>query len=208
MNLSTAGALIGWLATGVTLGSTWMQFRRLQRRGLEGVSLATWTLFVLMGLFWMTYGAWRHSGEIFAGSAVIFPLQVAIVVRLSPGRHWRTLVRALVYFGALCLAPTVVWGWFGGLLGTGVAMTLNRIPQIVELVRRGDASGVSAASWTWGATGSLLWVTYYASAHLWGALLATGFAGTASAVIAVLAAWRHRSSRRDHVASSLEPATS
>lgn len=207
MKLASLGVVIGWLAVGVGLGSTWIQFRRLRRRGLEGVSLATWTLFVLMGLFWMTYGAWRHSWEIFVGSAVILPLQVAIVVRLSPWRHWRTLTRALGYFVVLCVTPTLVWGWFGGLLGTGAAMTLNRVPQIVELVRRDDARGVSAASWAWGATGSLLWVTYYASAHLWGAFIATGFAGAASVVIAVLAAWRHRNRRSRQFELAYEPAT-
>lgn len=192
---------MGWAAVSVGLWSTWIQFRRIRHQGHEGVSLATWVLFLFMGLFWMTYGVARRSPQIVMGSLLVFPLQLAIVARLQPFRHVKVLARSFGYFAALCVAPVLIWGWIGGLIGTGIAMTINRGPQIIELIRHADASGVSVASWTWGVTGSTLWVLFYASSRLWGALAATAFAGVANAVIAVLATWRHRQAtvvRRAH----------
>ena len=191
---STA-VLLGWGAVAVGLWSTFIQFRRIQRRGHEGVSLATWVLFLFMGLFWMTYGAARRSPEVVMGSAIIFPLQFAIVVRLEPWRHARVVARALGYFAVFCVAPTLIWGWIGGLVGVGIAMTINRGPQIVELLRHRDASGVSVASWLYGVVGSVMWILFYAQGHLYGAMAATSFAGVANGVIAGLAAWRHAQMR-------------
>ena len=187
--------LLGWCAVGIGLWSTFLQFRRIQKRGHEGVSLATWVLFLFMGIFWMTYGATRRSPEIIMGSAVIFPLQFAIVVRLEPWRHTGVVLRALGYFAALCVLPTLVWGWIGGLAGVAVAMTINRGPQIVELIRHHDASGVSVTSWLYGVLGAVLWMLFYARSHLYGAMAATAFAGIANGVIASLAAWRHAQMR-------------
>jgi len=61
--------------------------------------------------------------------------------------------RALGYIVVCCVLPTMVWGWAGGVFGTGVAMTINRAPQLIELVRHADATGVSATSWFVGAFG-------------------------------------------------------
>ena len=85
----------------------------------------------------------------------------------------------------------LVWGWAGGVYGTGVAMTINRAPPLIELVRHRDASGVSATPWFVGAFGCTLWILYYTGVHLWAALTATAFAGLANLAIALLATWRH-----------------
>jgi hypothetical protein len=87
--------------------------------------------------------------------------------------------------------PTVLLGWSGGVYGTGVAMTINRMPQLIELVRNPGASGVAAGTWYLAVFGSLCWVLYYGGAHLWAPLIATGVAGFASLAIALLATWRH-----------------
>jgi uncharacterized protein with PQ loop repeat len=78
-------------------------------------------------------------------------------------------------------------------------MTINRAPQLIELIRREDASGVSAASWFVGAFGCTLWIIYYVGAHLWAALTATAFAGMANLAIALLATWRHAQSRQSTI---------
>ena len=189
--------MLGWGGVGTGLWSTVLQYRRVLRRGHEGVSLATWVLFLLMGIFWMTYGATRRSPEIIMGSAIIFPLQLRIVARLTPWRHPMVLLQSLGYFVGLCVVPTLMWGWTGGLVGVAFAMTINRAPQIVGLLRHRDASGVSVTSWLYGVLGSILWMLYYAQAHLYAAMSATAFAGVANGVIATLAAWRHRQTRSD-----------
>jgi len=94
----------------------------------------------------------------------------------------------------------MVWGWAGGVFGTGVAMTINRAPQLIELVRHADATGVSATSWFVGAFGCSLWILFYTGVHLWAALTATAFAGLANLAIGLLATWRHGQSRQDFIA--------
>jgi hypothetical protein len=97
----------------------------------------------------------------------------------------------------------MLWGWAGGVFGTGVAMSINRAPQLIELVRHPDASGVSATSWFVGAFGCSLWILYYVGAHLWAALTATAFAGLANLAIALLATWRHNQARQSLVAQEV-----
>jgi uncharacterized protein with PQ loop repeat len=133
------------------------------------------------------------------GSALILPIQLSILYRLAPWRRWAVPLRALGYFVLCCVAPTVLWGWAGGVFGTGVAMTINRAPQLIELVRHEDASGVSATSWFVGAIGCTLWILYYTGVHLWAALTATAFAGLANLSIALLATWRHSQARESVV---------
>jgi uncharacterized protein with PQ loop repeat len=172
---------MGWLAVSSGVVGTFAQFRRARTLGVEGVSLATWVLFAYMGCFWITYGFVARSWE--------------VLFRLAPWTRWAVPARALVYFVVCCVVPTMLWGWAGGVYGTGVAMTINRAPQLLELIRHEDASGVSAASWYVGAFGCTLWITYYVGAHLWAALTATAFAGLANLAIALLATWRHAQAR-------------
>jgi uncharacterized protein with PQ loop repeat len=122
-------------------------------------------------------------------------MQLSILFRLQPWLRAAVPMRALGYFVLCCVVPTILWGWAGGVLGTGVAMTINRAPQLIELIRHADASGVSATSWFIGAFGCTLWILYYTGAHLWAALTATAFAGLANLVIGLLATWRHTQAR-------------
>ncbi len=192
MSFHALAPVLGWVAVGVGLVGTAAQFRRLHRRGLDGVSVATWVLFVLMGGFWITYGAVDRSWTIVMGSLIVLPLQLGIVLRLRPWRHGRTVVTTTTFFLVSCVLPTVLWGWPGGVYGTGVAMMVNRGPQLLELVREVHAAGVSVGSWALGSVGSVLWVAYYSGAHLWAALAATAVAGLANVTITLLAWWRHR----------------
>jgi uncharacterized protein with PQ loop repeat len=191
--------LMGWSAVLMGFFGAYAQFQRVSTLGVVGVSLATWVLFVYLGCFWITYGFVAHSGEVVLGSAIILPLQLAILIRLRPWEHGRVAWRAFVFFAVCCLAPAVVWGWAGALYGTGVAMAINRAPQLIELVRHEDASGVSVGSWLFGFTGCSLWIGYYSGAHLWTPMAPTALAGLANLAIAMLAGWRHQQARRTEI---------
>ena len=185
----------GWVAVMLTVSGTAAQFRRVARLSIEGVSLATWTLFVFMGVFWTAYGFDRHSAIIILGSVFSLPFQMAIVFRLRPWRRWRVVARSLAFTLVFCALPVVVWGWPGGVYGTGIVMVVNRAPQLIELVRYPDATGVSVPMWSLGVAGAICWVLYYQNTRLWAALAATACAGLASLSIALLATWRHRQAR-------------
>lgn len=183
--------LLGWVAVLFSAMSSTVQYWRVRRFGTHGVSLATWTLFSLMGVFWTAYGFEQRSAVIILGSLPLLPVQLALVARLASRREWRVVVRSGALAVVFCAAPTLLWGWDGGLFGIGILTVLNRAPQIIELLRSRDAEGVSTATWLLGFVGCGLWVLYYQGERLWAALLATGFAGLASLTIAVLSAWRH-----------------
>ena len=178
---------------GVSLGavSTFFQFRRARTISVDGISLTTWYQFVVMSGFWISYGLAIREPVIVAGSLVVLPMQVSIVARLRPWDH-RTIVRSSAFMVVCCVAPTVLFGWTAGVLGTGVAMVANRFPQIITLVRHPGDFGVSAGSWMVGAICSAMWISYYAGARLWAAMAATAAAMLGNIAISVLAYWRHR----------------
>ena len=182
---------IGWLA--VVLGGVvaYTQFRRISGRGIEGVSLATWTLFIYMSVFWTLYGISIHSWQLVLGSAASMPLQFMIWLRLKPWDRPRVSVHSLVFFSLFCCAPAILWGWSGAAVGAGTAGWITRTPQLVHLVRHEEATGVSASSWLTAGFVSGLWVIYYSGERLWPVMSVTAVAGLVSISIGTLASWRH-----------------
>jgi hypothetical protein len=187
----SVSTLIGLSGVSLSVLATWFQFRRSRRISVDGISLVTWYQFVLMGLFWIAYGTAQHSTIVVAGSVLCAPLQIAIVARLEPWRHLGTIARASAFIFCCCGLSTLLFGWAGGALGTGVAMAANRLPQIIELVRHPGDLGVSVSSWAVGAACSVVWIGYYATEHLTAALVATLAGMMGNVTIAALAQWRH-----------------
>ena len=83
-------------------------------------------------------------------------------------------------------------GWSAGVYGTGFSMVINRVPQLIELIRVKNAQGVSASSWVIGSLGSLLWVIYYTSEQMWAPFFATAVAGILNVFIVALTLLRQR----------------
>ena len=191
---------IGWVAVSLTVWGTFAQYRRALRRGVEGVSLATWLLFALMGCFWISYGLDQRSALIILGSVLALPLQLAVIVRLRPWRSPLVVTRVVLLVLVACVAPALLFGWSGGVYCAGVVMVATRAPQLIELVRHRGAEGVSVSMWTFSTVALVCWVIYYQNVRLWAPLTSTLCAGVASTSIALLALWRHRQARAQLVA--------
>jgi hypothetical protein len=189
LNLADTVGLTGVALSGV---STWCQYRRARTISVEGISLTTWYQFILMGVFWVSYGLAEHAPIVIAGSVLCFPWQMAIVARLSPHRHLAHVAVGTAFVSLCCAVPTIAFGWSAGAVGCGVAMAVNRLPQIIDLLRYPRDLGVSVASWAIGGVCSVAWIGYYEFAHLWAALAATAAGMIGNILIASLASWRHR----------------
>lgn len=192
--------VLGWLGVSMGVISTWIQFRRARTISVDGISLVTWFQFILMGVFWISYGVHQESIIIAAGAAFVMPMQISIVARLKPWRHGSTILRSSAFIFTCCALPTFVFGWSAGVYGIGVAMAVNRIPQILTLVRNRGDLGVSVGSWSLGALCSAMWIAFYAGNGNWAGLVATSAAMAGNVAIAVLASWRHRQRAGDAVA--------
>lgn len=203
MNYHDVALALGWVAVALTVWGSLAQYLRIREHGIEGVSLATWTLFALMGCFWISYGVDQSSAVIVLGSLLVLPLQVAVVARLSPWRELPVLARVIVFAFFACVLPTLLWGWSGGVYGAGVVMVITRGPQLFALVRSRDASGVSVSMWMLGVAALLCWVLYYQNERLWAPLASTACGCAASLAIAILALWRHRQFHATFVADDV-----
>jgi uncharacterized protein with PQ loop repeat len=188
----TVTIIIGWIAVALGGVVAYAQFRRISERGIQGVSLATWTLFLYLAIFWAIYGVSIHSWQLIIGSVAVLPLQVMIWGRLKPWSRPKVGLHSLAFFLVFCCAPAIYWGWSGAAVGAGTAGWITRSPQLLHLVRHEGATGVSASSWLTAGFVSGLWVVYYSGEHLWPVMSVTAVAGLVSLSIATLAGWRHR----------------
>ena len=95
MTFRSLAQSLGWLAVLSGVIGTSAQYFLSAMAGVEGVSLATWFLFVYMGCFWTAYGVWVHSAEFVLGNLLILALPNRIIFRLEPWRRWAVPTRAL-----------------------------------------------------------------------------------------------------------------
>jgi uncharacterized protein with PQ loop repeat len=195
--------LCGTLGVILNVWATLAQFQRVRTLGTEGIALATWLLFVLMGLFWIGYGLHEHAPLIILGSLLIWPFQVAIVFRLAFWRQRVVCAQSLALFLLGSLAPMMFWGWSGGILGTGVVMVINRWPQMSSLLRRPDATGVSAVTWLMGVAGSSVWTSYYIADRDIAATWTNAITGVMNLGVLVLVIWRHRQMHQQEIARDI-----
>lgn len=203
MTLHAFSLVCGWVGVSLGLWGTFAQFQRARTIGVEGVSLATWVLFILMGSFWMSYGLAEGNWLIFLGSGIIWPLQWSVVWRLKPWQHWRVVTRSAAVVLTLSYLPIFVWGWSGGVAGTGIVMLANRWPQLIELIQQDDASGVSTTTWATGFVGSCVWTAYYFGAKLHAAMWSNIFTGLMNFANMAMTIKRHRQAKMKLIAEEV-----
>jgi uncharacterized protein with PQ loop repeat len=183
--------IIGWIGAFLGLPGTVVQYRRVLKDGVEGISQATWMMFAYMCIYWIAYGIAIHSWVVIMGSLIVFPFQLLVISHLSPMKHLKTLIGTGAFIFVCAWIPAMSWGWSAGVYGTGIAMVINRMPQLIELIRVKHVLGVSASSWAIGSFGSLLWTMYYTNERMWAAFFATLGAGIVNVLIMSLTIWRH-----------------
>jgi len=188
----TAFALaVGWVAVVLSSLTAYQQYRRMTRRGVDGVSFVTWTLLLYISVFWVAYGIDARSWQMILGCAAPIPFQVMIWLRLAPRERLGVCIGSLVFLSAFCFLPAIGWGWAGAVIGVGIAGWLSRGRQLLTLVRSRTAVGVSTSSWVTAGVVSILWVIYYEGAQLWAVLIVTAVSAMVSLSIATLSAHRH-----------------
>lgn len=203
MNFYSVTVTAGWIAVVLSVVVAYTQFKRMSERGTEGVSLATWTLFLYLDIFWILYGIAVNSWQLIIGCGIALPLQLLIWFRLKPREQVRVSFHSLLLFCAFSILPALKWGWAGASVGAGIVGWVTRGPQLLHLVRHEGATGVSTSSWSTAATGSALWVLYYSGARLWPVMYVTAVGGLASVVVASLAVWRHRQAQLTQIEGAL-----
>ena len=196
-------SIIGWIAAFLGLPGTIVQYRRILKDGVEGISVATWMLFAFMCVYWIAYGVAVSSWVVIMGSLIVFPFQLLVISHLSPMKHLKIVFGSAVFIIICAWLPAMIWGWNAGVFGTGFAMVMNRMPQLIELIRVKHVFGVSASSWAIGSLGSFLWIIYYISERMWAAFFATLVSGIVNVLIMILTIWRHHQVKVEESTNSI-----
>ncbi len=196
-------SIIGWIAAFLGLPGTIVQYRRILKDGVEGISVATWMLFAFMCVYWIAYGVAVSSWVVIMGSLIVFPFQLLVISHLSPMKHLKIVFGSAVFIIICAWLPAMIWGWNAGVYGTGFAMVMNRMPQLIELIRVKHVFGVSASSWAIGSLGSFLWIIYYISERMWAAFFATLVSGIVNVLIMILTIWRHHQVKVEESTNSI-----
>ena len=187
----SAADIIGWIGALTGGFMTAIQYFRARRVGVDGISPLTWSLFLMMGIFWMAYGFEEHSACMVVGTLMVAPVQAAILFAIGWRETWRSMVLALLMVIVTILLPTIIWGWNVGAGSIGVVMVFTRLPQIVDLIRLPSVEGVSVMSWLLSSVNLGLWLYYYVVHHDSGAALSMVITIASNLLITVLAARRH-----------------
>ena len=202
MSLDIFFSIIAWVAVFLGVPGTIVQYRRVLKDGVEGISLATWLMFVYMGIYWITYGVIVRSLVVMMGSLVIFPIQLLVISHLSPLKHLKVLLGSGAFIFVCTWVPAMIWGWSAGIFGAGFAMVMNRLPQLVEVIRVQHVFGVSASSYAIGSFGSLLWIIHFLRERMWAAFFATVCAGTINILIMGFTILRHHQVATEEASNS------
>jgi uncharacterized protein with PQ loop repeat len=188
--------LFGFAAGAIGVYMAIPQARHIRKLGHgEGVSLTYWSVLLLVGASWLSYGILIDSPSLIVSNVLGFTTSAMVVTALLQ-RGW---VAWPVIFGL-----GAIWVLLFKLLPLSlitillVAMTFNRVPQIIRSIqnlRSGVASAVSMKSQYFLFSAMLLWEIYsFMSGQVSLVVTTTTGMTLTSAVIVLELAGRRRAS--------------
>ena len=174
-------SLFGALAVAVTVVQFAPQAVRVHRVGVAGVALGTWALFTATTASWLSYGIVAHQLSLTIVNLIVGPLAWSILGRLALAKEHRT--KALIAFGvaAAAAATTALWPTVSVFVLAGVEVVAI-VPQLLEVFKPIDLSGVSISTWLATTLAQGLWGVYGFVAHQTAVSLG-GFAGALLAIV-------------------------
>jgi uncharacterized protein with PQ loop repeat len=180
-----AGVVAVFLAWGLgvaQLMKTW--------RSTEGVSTTTWAMYLVVNISWLAYAFGVFNPYLAANALGSALLTSTIVFRVAPANQ-RLRVVVAVAAASLTIVTIGLFGHWASLavIVTGIAVTL-RFPQIIQLIRAADTTGVSVVSWVLFTLNNVMWfVVSVQRDDIWFAG-ANIVMGVTSALVVILALWR------------------
>lgn len=161
----TLTASLGVLAPLLTVARGVPQAVRIVRRDADGVSVATWLLFVSVAQLWVAYGVIFHvPAEVAANvpNALVAAVVVFFAARERSCATRSALVALALTAGVAALATIAVVAdahWLVALPAVCGSLFLF-VPQLVTVMAGTDLDGVSPTTWTLALVTALAWGLY------------------------------------------------
>lgn len=163
-------------------------------RLVSGVS-AMWVGAGVAGnAWWLAYGIGTSDPGILPVSLLSVIAYSAIAIGLGRFGDTAPTVRGLsvgLLTAAVPLPFALLWGWAGAGLVLGLLYGVQLAPAVIEVYRRVDLSGVSAATWAMASVEAALWGIYAWPQRNVG-VLALGFVGVTLSMLVLLRLVRWR----------------
>lgn len=181
---------LGLVATALSLVRGVPQsWRTLRHRRTAGLSPASLALNALSCGLWLTYAAIHLDVPLLLCNAVQVALGVAVLLVATRHTRTRRLWQAAVAAAAATAATAALWqpALTAAVCASAAVLVgpVRNIPQAWALRARGDASGVSPATWALAVAAHLSWTAYGVLSDQHAVALASGL----SLLSALLVVW-------------------
>lgn len=180
--------ILGLVSSFLILSASMPQLLEVLRRGGNGVSAGSWSLFMIASVLWAVYGWKVDSPSTLIGNIVATLAFSTLVGALLAERMGRTKAFAavVVIVGVFCvtavLLPTPALAVVGVLFGFSLS-----VPQLLASWRsRGFPSTVSTTAWTMVVIGQCGWLLYGLLRPEWPIFIMNVVAGTISFCVLML----------------------
>lgn len=180
--------ILGLTSSLLILSASLPQLIEVLRRGSNGVSAGSWSLFMIASVVWAVYGSKIESpatliGNIAATLAFSTLVGALLAQRLGRVKALVAVAATVGFFGVASVSlPTSVLAVVGVLLGFSLS-----VPQLLTSWRsRGLPSTVSLTAWTMVVIGQVGWLIYGFLRPEWAIFVMNVVAGSISFSVLML----------------------